>query len=47
MNDWVNEHVAGYQPRSRAGRGSAPDGPGLGIEINLDRLGEPLFSVRE
>ena len=24
MNDWCNEHVAGYEPRSVAGVGSAP-----------------------
>lgn len=46
MNDWVNEQIAGYQPRSQAGRGSAPEGPGLGIEVDLERLGEPLFTVR-
>lgn len=46
MNDWVNEHVAGYHPRSRAGRGSAPEGPGLGIDVDIDRLGAPLFSVQ-
>ncbi len=43
MNDWTVEHVAGYQPRSRDGRGPVPDGPGLGIEVDLDRLGAPLF----
>jgi L-alanine-DL-glutamate epimerase-like enolase superfamily enzyme len=45
MNDWVNEHIAGYQPRSDAGRGSAPEGPGLGIEVDVERLGDPLFTV--
>ncbi|MEU1301665.1 mandelate racemase/muconate lactonizing enzyme family protein [Streptomyces shenzhenensis] len=46
FNDWTNEHVAGYQPRSVDGRGSAPAGPGLGIEVDAEQLGEPLFSVR-
>jgi L-alanine-DL-glutamate epimerase-like enolase superfamily enzyme len=46
MNDWVNEHVAGYQPRSQEGHGSAPEAPGLGIEVDLERLGEPIFTVR-
>ena len=46
MNDWVNEQIASYQPRSQAGRGSAPEGPGLGIEVDVERLGEPLFSVQ-
>jgi cis-L-3-hydroxyproline dehydratase len=45
FNDWTTDHVAGHHPRSRAGRGSAPDGPGLGIEIDVERLGEPLFTI--
>ncbi|SAL58854.1 muconate and chloromuconate cycloisomerase [Caballeronia arvi] len=44
MNDWTNEHVAGYQPRSKDGFGSSPSAPGLGIEIDAKALGEPLFS---
>lgn len=46
FNDWTNEHVAGCRPRSEAGRGRAPVAPGLGIEIDAQALGEPLFSVR-
>ena len=42
FNDWSNEHVAGYQPRSRNGRGSAPTGPGLGIEVDRTALDAPL-----
>lgn len=45
FNDWTDGHVAGHQPRSVAGRGSAPTGPGLGITVDTDRLGEPLFAV--
>jgi L-alanine-DL-glutamate epimerase-like enolase superfamily enzyme len=45
MNDWTVEHIARYQPRSRDGRGPVPPGPGLGIEVDLDRLGAPLFST--
>jgi L-alanine-DL-glutamate epimerase-like enolase superfamily enzyme len=45
MNDWVHEHVAGHHPRSRAGWGTTPDGPGLGIEVDVGALGAPLFSV--
>jgi L-alanine-DL-glutamate epimerase-like enolase superfamily enzyme len=45
MNDWTREHVAGYEPRSRGGVGAAPDGPGLGVEVDVERLGEPLLSV--
>jgi len=44
MNDWTNEHVAGYQPRSKDGFGSAPTGPGLGIDVDLATLGKPLMS---
>jgi L-alanine-DL-glutamate epimerase-like enolase superfamily enzyme len=42
MNDWTLEHVAGYMPRSRGGLGPVPDGPGLGIDVDVDRLGAPL-----
>ncbi|MFL5683807.1 MAG: mandelate racemase/muconate lactonizing enzyme family protein [Chloroflexota bacterium] len=45
MNDWTLEHVAGYQPRSRDGVGPVPDGAGLGLEVDTDRLSVPLFSV--
>ena len=45
MNDWTDGHVAGYRPRSVNGRGSAPTGPGLGIEVDPSALGEQLFSV--
>lgn len=45
MNDWTLEHVAGYEPRSRDGTGPVPTGPGLGIAVDVDRLGPPLFGV--
>ncbi len=45
MNDWTNEHVAGYQPRSVKGFGTAPTGPGLGITVDPSRLGEPLITA--
>ena len=44
MNDWTDGHVAGYAPRSVNGRGAAPSGPGLGIEVSADGL-EQVFSV--
>ncbi len=34
MNDWTLDHIAGYQPRSRHGRGQAPTAPGLGITVD-------------
>lgn len=43
MNDWTAEHVAGYQPRSRNGVGQAPSGSGLGVEVDVEMLGKPLF----
>lgn len=45
FNDWTDGHVAGYAPRSVEGRGSAPTGPGLGIEVDAAALGDPLFTV--
>ena len=44
MNDWTNEHVAGYQPRSENGFGVVPAGPGLGITVDAGVLGKPVFS---
>ena len=44
FNDWTNEHVAGYQPRCRNGRGAAPTGPGLGITIDRAMIGAPVAS---
>ena len=45
MNDWTNEHVAGYQPRSERGFGTAPVGHGLGIDVDTTVLGVPVFSA--
>ncbi len=44
MNDWTREHVAGYAPRSVDGRGSAPDRPGLGVDVDESLLGPPFAS---
>jgi L-alanine-DL-glutamate epimerase-like enolase superfamily enzyme len=43
MNDWTAPHIADYQPRSADGHGSAPAGPGLGIDVNLAALGPPRW----
>ncbi len=45
MNDWTNEHIAGYEPRSQVGLGRAPERPGLGVDVDVAALGEPLFSA--
>jgi L-alanine-DL-glutamate epimerase-like enolase superfamily enzyme len=45
MNDWTLEHLAGYQPRSAGGRGPVPDGPGLGIAVDVSALGPPLATI--
>lgn len=42
INDWVNAHVAGHQPRMTAGRGAAPTGPGSGIIIDRAMIGAPV-----
>jgi L-alanine-DL-glutamate epimerase-like enolase superfamily enzyme len=42
FNDWTEEHVAGYQPRVRNGRGKAPEGPGLGITVDRSLIGDPV-----
>jgi L-alanine-DL-glutamate epimerase-like enolase superfamily enzyme len=44
MNDWTNEHVAGHEPRSSGGFGAAPSGPGLGVDVDLEKLGAPVLS---
>jgi len=46
FNDWTNEHIAGFQPRSAGGRGSAPTEPGLGVAPELGALGRPLYRIR-
>jgi cis-L-3-hydroxyproline dehydratase len=44
LNDAVVEHVAGHEPRSRGGVGAAPEGAGLGIEVDAGALGAPVMS---
>jgi L-alanine-DL-glutamate epimerase-like enolase superfamily enzyme len=45
MNDWTVEHVASHRPRSQGGVGSVPTDPGLGVEVDVEALGEPLFGA--
>jgi L-alanine-DL-glutamate epimerase-like enolase superfamily enzyme len=47
MNDWTNEHIAGHEPRSHDGVGTAPAAPGLGLTVDLERLGKPILSLSE
>jgi cis-L-3-hydroxyproline dehydratase len=47
MNDWTNEHLAGHQPRSVDGWGEAPNGPGLGVEVDERLLGLPFATFRQ
>jgi cis-L-3-hydroxyproline dehydratase len=44
MNDWTDNHLAGYNPRSVNGVGSAPTTPGLGVTVDRAVLGAPLAS---
>jgi L-alanine-DL-glutamate epimerase-like enolase superfamily enzyme len=46
MNDWTLDHIAGYQPRSSGGRGAAPTGPGLGVTVDEEALGNPIVTAR-
>jgi L-alanine-DL-glutamate epimerase-like enolase superfamily enzyme len=43
-NDWVNEHIAGHEPRSSAGRGAAPLRPGIGVSVDESLLGTAFAS---
>ena len=45
MNDWTLDHVAGYLPRSVGGRGAAPTGPGLGIDVDPSTARQLLFTT--
>ena len=46
MNDWTDNQIAGYQPRSVDGVGAAPLAPGLGVTVDIAKLGAPLHSWR-
>jgi L-alanine-DL-glutamate epimerase-like enolase superfamily enzyme len=45
VNDLTIGSVAGRQPHSDGGFGTAPTGAGLGVEVDLELLGKPLFSI--
>ena len=44
FNAWVTVGNATGMPPAEAGQLRAPDGPGLGVELLLDALGEPFGS---
>lgn len=51
LNGWltninVKERLAINAPSQRDGYGFVPPGPGLGIEIDVERLGQPVFDYR-
>ena len=45
FNDWTDGHLANYTPRSAGGYGSAPTASGLGIEVDVARLGAPVLTI--
>jgi L-alanine-DL-glutamate epimerase-like enolase superfamily enzyme len=45
FNSYVDFALADDAPRRKEGRLAVPSGPGLGIQMDVDRLGEPLFSL--
>ena len=47
MNDWTVESVAQDAPRMSNGFGPVPDGPGLGITVDIDAFGPALLAVGE
>ena len=44
MNDWTDNHIAGYQPRSVDGIGAALHEPGLGVTVDRSVAGAPIAS---
>jgi L-alanine-DL-glutamate epimerase-like enolase superfamily enzyme len=45
FNSYVDTSLADDAPRRKAGRLEVPSGPGLGIHVDLARLGQPVVSV--
>jgi hypothetical protein len=46
FNAWVTVDNATGMPGADAGRLAAPPGPGLGVTVLEDALGEPFVDVR-
>ena len=45
FNSYVTVSTAAGAPRREGGRMRAPSAPGLGVEPNMDVLGEPVFEL--
>jgi L-alanine-DL-glutamate epimerase-like enolase superfamily enzyme len=45
FNSYVDLRVADDAPRRKDGRLAVPDGPGLGIHVDENRLGDPVLTV--
>lgn len=43
--DWIQPLVATVAPSGVPGHGTAPTGPGLGVTVDVDLLGEHILSV--
>lgn len=44
--DWIQPVVATLAPHAAPGRGVAPQGPGLGVEVRVDLLGPVVLELR-
>ena len=45
MTNWTSPMIANGPLRDSQGFGTAPTGPGLGIEIDEDLLGEAILTI--
>lgn len=45
FNSYVDVSLAADAPRRKDGRLAVPTGPGLGIHVDVNRLGDPVFSL--
>ena len=45
FNSYIDTRLADDAPRRAAGRLQVPNGPGLGIHVDVGRLGAPVVSV--
>lgn len=46
MTNWTAPMIANGPLRDKAGFGTAPAGPGLGVEVDEDQLGAPILTIR-